>query len=665
MRYATALVLLAAVPHGTAAQDPGAAEPDTVRLAPVVVTATRLPVAIDKVPGSITVITAEQLRERGIRTVAEALRLVPGVAVLQTAGPGGLTSVFVRGGESDYVQVLVDGVQANEPGGAFDWAHLRADDIDRIEVVRGPASVLYGSDAVTGVVQIFTRAGGTPRIEASAATRRGDRFESDKPFATHAFDASLAGATALAAFTGGRLSYGVNIGHIGSTGIYAFNSQYRNANLSTRLQLDADAGDIALTARHNDNRFHYPTTGSGAVVDPNQFATGTARALGADAGFNLARALELRVMATSWTHDTRTEDPADNAADGSFWHESAVTRRRADLRANVRAGPVTVTAGVDRQWQHGTTALESVSAWGTFTDATDNDRTNTGVYGQVHGSPVRAVSMTLGARMDENSAFGSFPTARAAASWLPVPSLRLHAAAGSAFKEPTFFENYAIGFARGNPDLEPEESRSRELGAAYSAAGGRVVLGATWFDQRFRNLIQYTAAPPAAGAPNYSNVGSAGARGLELVISATPADRLDVSAHYTLTRTRVEDAGFGTDRAFQQDMKLLRRPEHEAMIGIAFRPSTAVRTLLDIRHIGERDDLDFTIPGQWSGVRTTLPASTIVDAGAELDLLHGARGFTVSLRIRNLLDTDHVEVYNFPRPGRVVELAGRTRLDLR
>jgi vitamin B12 transporter len=227
MRFPSAVTLTTAImagigimPAGAAGQRP--AEPDTFRLTPVVVTATRLPTVLAQVPGTVTVITGEELRQRNIRFVAEALRLVPGVSVVQSAGPGGLTSVFIRGGESDYVQVLIDGVHANDAGGAFNWAHLRADDVDRIEIVRGPASVLYGSDAVTGVVQIFTRAGGTPRIEASAATHRGDRFDSEKTFATHAFDASLAGATALPAFGGVRASYGVNAGRLSSTGIYVY-----------------------------------------------------------------------------------------------------------------------------------------------------------------------------------------------------------------------------------------------------------------------------------------------------------------------------------------------------------------------------------------------------------------------------------------------------------
>src|SRR5881628_2604501 len=135
---------------------------DTITLKPVVVTATRVPAPRDAVPAAVTVLTGDALRARGIRTVADALRLVPGAAVMQTGSFGGQTSLFLRGGESDYVKVLVDGVPQNTPGGAYDFANLTTDNVERIEVVRGPASVLYGSDAMTGVVQIFTRDGRGP-----------------------------------------------------------------------------------------------------------------------------------------------------------------------------------------------------------------------------------------------------------------------------------------------------------------------------------------------------------------------------------------------------------------------------------------------------------------------------------------------------------------------
>ncbi len=139
--FVTALAVAPLVLH---AQEPV----DTARLGPIVVTADRLPIPAAAVPAAVTVLSGAALRAQGIRTVADALRTVPGATVVASGSFGAQTSLFVRGGESDYVKVLIDGVPQNQPGGAYDFAHLTLDGVDRIEVVRGPVSVLYGSDAL-------------------------------------------------------------------------------------------------------------------------------------------------------------------------------------------------------------------------------------------------------------------------------------------------------------------------------------------------------------------------------------------------------------------------------------------------------------------------------------------------------------------------------------
>ena len=148
-----AVACLGLVPAVLAAQEPA----DTTRLAEIVVTATQYPTTPDSVAATVSVIRGDDLRARGIHFVAEALREIPGAQVVQDGPYGSTTSLFVRGGESDYVKVLVDGVAVNQPGGYFDFGSLTTDNVERIEVLRGPGSVLYGSDAIAGVVQIVTR----------------------------------------------------------------------------------------------------------------------------------------------------------------------------------------------------------------------------------------------------------------------------------------------------------------------------------------------------------------------------------------------------------------------------------------------------------------------------------------------------------------------------
>ena len=639
------------------------AYPDTFRLQEVVVTATRLPVRRVAAPGSVAVLTRTDLQALGSGLVADAIRTVPGVAVVQGGGPGSMTSVFIRGGESDYVQVLVDGIQVNDPGGAFDWAHLRTEDIDRIEIVRGPASVLYGSDAATGVVQLFTRSGGATRIGAGVVAGAGRKTGRGAAgtYRTGSADASLTGSTSRFLLQDARLSYGLTASRHASNGLYESNSDYGSTALSGRLHVVAPRGDAAITVRATDNTYRYPTTGSGAVIDTRQFAEGATQSAGVDAGYRLAPALELRVLGSYHSADGRTDDPALEPGGDFFWSSGAQSRRRLDVRINASlpAGAV-FTAGAEVERQAAATELESHSAvFGTYTDESDEARRNTGWYAQVHATPGAGIAVTLGGRLDDNEAFGTFTTGRAAVSWTPMTATRLHASWGTSFKAPTFYENFAAGFTKGNPDLEPEQVRGGEIGAEIAVAGGTLTLAAALFDQRLRNLIQYTFVTPSPEAPSFYNVGAARARGIE-TSARVVAGRITARGHYTLTSTRVMDAGFGEDMAFVAGRRLLRRPTHQAGGGITWSSPIGVHAMIDARYAGGRDDLDFTDPDAWAGNRTTLPAFGVVDAGASYGgLRHGATAFDITVRVRNILDARYAEIFNFPSAGRVLEVGVR------
>jgi len=278
MRLALRALLLLVVPAALAGQTPI----DTVELNPVVVTATRVPRSLAGVPAAVTVLRGADLREQGIQTVFEALRDVPGAAVVQTGSFGGQTSLFMRGGQSNYVKVLLDGVPVNQPGGSFDFANLTTDNVERIEVVRGPASVLYGSDAVTGVVQIFTRrAPGSSRSEASV--RAGT-------YGTLAWDAEVSGGSQLA-------TYSASLSRFTSDGMYAFNNEYHNTVFSglARVVPD-DRTDATLTVRYDDGVFHFPTNGAGKAVDHNQFGYGSGPTIGLEVGHYFTRRLEARLL---------------------------------------------------------------------------------------------------------------------------------------------------------------------------------------------------------------------------------------------------------------------------------------------------------------------------------------------------------------------------------
>src|SRR5256712_192383 len=285
---------------------------DTVILKPVVVTATRVPVPADVVASAVTVLRGADLEAQGIRTAAEALETVPGAHVAETGSFGGQTSLFMRGGESDYTKVLLDGVPLNEAGGFIDLAHLTTDNVDRIEVVRGPVSVLYGTDAVTGVVQVFTRTGrGNPRMGAEL---RGGTY----------------GATAVALdIVGGsqHLSYSARVSRFSADGLYPLNNDYRNKIGIARIQVTPDArSDASLTYRYGDDIYHFPTDGTGAPVDSNQRSAERGPLLSLSAGRVLGQHLDVRVTAGVKEARLLYNNAPDSAGQDGFWSRDYVRR---------------------------------------------------------------------------------------------------------------------------------------------------------------------------------------------------------------------------------------------------------------------------------------------------------------------------------------------------
>ena len=662
----TTLLCAGALAFPAMAQTP----PDTFHLDPIVVTATRVPAPRLSVPAAVTVIPGSELRARGIHFVADALRTVPGASVARSGSEGGLTSLFLRGGESDYVQVMLDGVVLNDPGGAFDFGQLTTDNIERIEIVRGPVSVLYGSDAVTGVVNILTRRGtGSPRLSAFAGIGSAPRLNGEAalcpgyPVTPCPSSADLGSYTTRrwdASLSGGRraLSYSIGASGLDGDGAYAFNNDYRNRTVSARVSWTQRDVDLAVSGRITDGRFHFPTNGAGLLADRNQFRDSESSAVGVSGGIRLGDALELRSELSFHEGDYVVDDHPDAADDtlGFFASHSAnrIDRSKAGVHLNVHAAPgAVITVGGEVERQRGGSAFSSESQFGPFASSSYNERSNRAAYAQIV-APLSSITITIGGRTEDNDRFGNFTTWRAGANLRITGSTLLRASAGTAFKEPTFFENYAEGFTRGNPQLEPEESSSWEVGLEHALASERIRMGVTWFDQRFRNLIQYSAQPEPE-SPNYSNIGEASSSGLEVEAQAALPRNVSARASYTFTDTEVLDEGNGEDRLFQQGETLIRRPRH--LFDVSAQVPLGDRVVLGgaLTHVGERDDLDFT--EDFSGARVTMPAYTTVAGFAQLRLIDAV---TLHARVDNLLNQEIREIANFPTRGRRLELGVRS-----
>ncbi|MEP6732434.1 MAG: TonB-dependent receptor [bacterium] len=624
--YSRALPLIALV-AGPAVASAQVAK-DTAHVAPVVVTATRSPLAAGRAPASISVVTGEQLRREGITTVVDALRQVPGVSIVQTGSYGGQTSLFIRGGESKFTKVLIDGVPVNDAGGAFDFSTLSTDNIDRIEIVRGPASVLYGSDAMAGVVQLFTRSGaGRPHVDVSG---RGGRYSS------YDADGSVRGSI-------DALSYSFAGARHSTDGIQSFNSRYRQDVASALLGTHGGAADAHLSLRYSGNDLHFPTDGSGLVVDSNAMHRDDRVAAGLDAGYRLSSVAEVRLALASFDAHGVSQDQPDSPGDdqGYYFSTGDRSRRRSgDLRLNIdlpSAMRLTVGGQIEREWQDSHTT----SNFGP-NDFTARRRTS-GVYGQWLYAPADPYTITVGGRYEHNEKFGEFFTYRAAGS-AQLASTRFRASAGTAFREPTFAENFGGAFAIGNPNLVPEHALSFDAGVEQTV-GDLGTIGITGFANSFRDLIDYKSSN---NSPNYNNIARTKTSGAELEARTATVQGLSADAAFTYLSTHVVDPGTSAavTALFAPGAHLLRRPMHTIDAGLTYH---VARGSADLRahRVGTRED-NYYPPDFAPATHVTLAPYTRVDLSGALNLLTDSRStVTLTLRAENLFNVRYTDVAGF------------------
>lgn len=612
--------------------------PDTATLSPVVVTATRGAAGTRTATASTTVLDGARLRAAGVTSVADALRMVPGMTIVRQGSPGGVTSIFLRGGESDYVRVLVDGVPVNEPGGFLDAANLTTDDVERIEIVRGPSSVLYGSEAVSGVIQIFTRGG---LQEGSAA--RGRASFSAGTQETRDASVSLAGV--------GRLGdYGLGASRHRIGGFHPFNDRFENTSIGALVRTPrARAMSAHASLRFSDGDSRYPTEFTGEASDSN--SSGSERKLAAGLGVvrHVGDRLDLELLGSSMQVEGVNDDPADTPGgpDGDTRFSREAWRRGAAARATLRpASTASVTIGADLEWQRVRTQFDGFGTEGTPFTAR---RWSRAAYAQTLGELGPAISYSAGVRWDDNEFYGRHLTYRAGAGARLPAGLRLRAALGTGFKEPTLDE--ASAAALQGIELDPELSRGWEAGLEQHLAGDRLVLGATYFDQRFEDLIEFVGQTEAF-EPIYANAAEAISRGAELEGRLRPTPSATLAATYTYLHTEVLDA---EGQSFQVGGALLRRPRHRATASLELRLPRAATLRTDANWVGERADVRF-FP-DFSSERVTLPAFLTLDAGGEVELARRAGplgSVALTARVTNLLDEEYEAIVGFASPGRVV-----------
>jgi vitamin B12 transporter len=569
--------------------------------------------------------------------------------LVQSGSFGSVTSLFLRGGESRYTKVLIDGVPVNSSGGFFDFSHLTTDNIDRIEIVRGPASVLYGADAVSGIVQIFTRRG-SGESRAALGARAGTYRSFD-------VDADAAGD-----YGAGEFSLGA--AHHSTDGILPFNNQYRNGTLSSAVSVgNSTGGDARLSARYTAAEFHYPTDYTGQPVDSNAYRTQHRLTLGFDAGRILSSFAQARLLAGTNEVSDLTEDiatPFGASAPAHSVFKSRGYRRSAEGRVSFfipANATLTLGANYEREHERSSNGSGPVGGATTQTDSFDASRHNMAYYSELLGNPIDRLSYTLSGRIDDNSDYHRFGTYRIGASAGILPAVRLRASLSTAFNAPAFNQLRPTLYTVGSPSLRPERSRSADIGIVASSWEERIRLSAGYFTQHFSDLIQYVGGGPPSFKGSYANLTGATSNGYEAELSLLPSTNWRGSASYTIVNPRVSEIPPGYQGSDNVGDALIRRPSHSGSVVMSFSRAASGAFGIALNFVGKRPDTDFA---QFPFTRVTLPAYTKLDLSAEIPLsTHTGAGLTLNARVENALNTRYEDALHFAAPGRTVLVGAR------
>jgi vitamin B12 transporter len=592
----------------------------------IIVTGARAPLSIGAIGSAVTVITRDDIERRQARYVADLLRHVPGFAVSQSGVAGSQTQVRVRGAEANHVLVLVDGARANDPatGDEFRWEFLTTANIERIEIVRGPQSAIWGSDALAGVVNIITRSGSAePSLDGYVETGAHETLN-------NALNGSVqAGEWRLGA-SYERLS--TDGGNIARSGTEDDRSDSTTAALSAawegRREVSVRFSARSVDAYSQYDSVDYATTGLPADSDVALETTQQVAQLAVIAGAADAR-VRHRVAARYF--DTGNRNLSNGVEDVSALSQ----RRTLSYQADLALGLDTLSLALE----HEITEFTQRGPVGFGDPNQDREMDVTSVVLDYQGHLGRRLSWLASARFDENSVFDDALTGRVSLAWSVTEQTRLMASAGSGRKNPTFVELYGYypGQFVNNPDLEPEESMGIEVGLEQRL-GESGALQIVVFRQDLDNEINGFVFDPETFLATAENIsGNSKRSGAELSLRWDLGDALMINANYTYL-----DASADAVRE-------IRRPRHSGSLDVDYEFLAGRGRLgLGAAYGGTRSDTFFP---PWPNPPETvvLHSHWLVDLTARYRLLPGVDLFA---RVSNLLDTDYEQVYGYATPGR-------------
>src|SRR6185437_308449 len=652
-RIGATLALAALLAHPASAQDNTSS--NTQVLPQIVVSPTTIPTPSNEIASSVTVITAADLERDQIRTVPDALNTVPGLNVVQSGGPGSQTAIFMRGTNSNHVKVLIDGIDVGDPStpnGAFDFAHLLTGDIEKIEVLRGPQSGLYGSDAIGGVIAITTKRGeGPPKVSA---------YAEGGSFGTFNQAAGLSGSQANFAYAFNVLHYRSTSVPVTPTNLLApgearINDSYDNWTYSTRLNARvSDNVEVNLVGRYTDAKLgftgedfsgfpqDFPESLQSTQRNHNLYTRGEVVWSLFDDRFKNYFGIN---YTNQWDH---TINPNTDFAANNFFASPLVgppitnlgERTKVDWRGEIQvAKGQTVVLGLERERESlRTDSTGTVEPSFNFTQTTTTASTGDKAgYAELQSEFAKRLFLVANIRYDDNDSFGPHTTWRIApAVIVPGTETKLKGSYGTGFKAPSLTQLYVDNpsfNSVANPNLLPETSAGYDFGFEQPLFNGRVTFGVTYFHNDITNLINNVFDPVTFKFSNV-NVGEATMSGTETTASAIVNDQLTLRGNYTTLVTRDEATG----------LSLRNRPGHIASLTAVWTPDPKLTLTSTLRYVGQA--AEFNRDGTIS--RVDSDSYTLVNLATEYKVDDHV---TVFGRINTLFNRHYENPVGFEQPG--------------
>ncbi len=605
----------------------------------IVVTGARSPLPVEQIGSAVTVITREDIERREARHVTDLLRTVPGFSVSHSGVTGSQAQVRVRGAEANHVLVLIDGIRANDPatGDEFRWEYLSAGNIERIEVVRGPQSSLWGSDAVAAVVHIITRS------ESSISS--GDIFAESGSFDTR--NAGLNGAISGDAWVlrGGIESLATDGSNVSRTGTEKDGADLTTASLSARLAA-SDALSFSMGLRSVDAWSQYdpvdfivtglPTDGDVATDVQNLYAQ--VGAVIAPVGGRVSQQINVRYFDS----DNR------NLVDGALDSSTASDRVTFAYQADIGLGENLLSLALERE----ETQFEQSGAivFGNPNQTQEMDVNS--AIAEFQGLSTERLTWIVSVRADANSDFDDAFNGRVSLAYELSDATTLRSSIGTGQKNPTFIERFGYfpGQFIGNPELKPEHSVSYDVGVDQRLADDRLFVQVSLFQQDLTDEINGFVFDPVTFLATAENMqGKSERSGVELAARWMPGESIGFAAHYTYTDSKEQDF-------LGNDVSELRRPRHAGGVSVDYKTANErFSTTLNADYGGTRSDI-FYPPWPEPSEIVTLGNYWLLDVAVQYRV---TPSMTLFARGSNLLDEDYEQVYGYRTPGRAAYLGIR------